>query len=227
MVQGQHGVGLAAAEVRLELNDGIASSAREAADGPNQQTLQAFRQIRAPEELDGFSILVCAFTQMHLPEIGGELGLLVASARDVPVGGDDFPPRLQAARGGAFNRRSRLLAPFSARLFVEAYPQQFQLALLELFGLRCGYRGKESAHRIQSAIGVIAGKTLLVCPLVAVTAQLADQTPLRRPQNLSKDIVPGVPHQLEQPGHVPLRDRLAPQHAIFPVVARSVGVQFS
>ena len=158
MIQRQHGVGLAAAEVRLELNDGIAAFAREAADGSNQQPLQAFRQIRAPEELDGVSILVCAFTQMHLPEIGGELGLLVASARDVPVGGDDFPPRLQARRGNAFNRRSRLLAPLSARLFVEAYPQQFQLALLELFGLRRGYRGKESAHRIQSAIGVIAGK---------------------------------------------------------------------
>ena len=80
MIQGQHGVGLATAEVSLELNDGIASSAREAADGPNQQTLQAFRQIRTPEELDGFSILVCAFTQMHLPEIGSELGLLVSPA---------------------------------------------------------------------------------------------------------------------------------------------------
>ena len=170
VIQRQHGVGLTAAEVRLELNDRVSASAREAADGPHQQPLQAFRQIRAPEELDGVSILVCAFTQMHLPEIGGELGLLVAPARDVPVGGDDFPPWLQAGRGGAVNRRSRLLAPFSARLFVEAYPQQFQLALLELFGLRRGDRGKESAHRIQRAIGVIAGKTLLVCPLVAVAA---------------------------------------------------------
>ena len=133
MIQGQHGVGLATAEVRLELNDGIAASAREAADGPNQQTLQAFRQIRSPEELDGVSILVCPFTQMHLPEIGGELGLLVSPARDVPVGGDDFPPGLQAGRGGAFNRRSRLLAPLPARLFVKAHPQQFQLALLKLF----------------------------------------------------------------------------------------------
>ena len=93
VIQRQHGVGLATAEVRLELNDGIAASAREAADGPNQQPLQAFRQIRAPEELDGISILVCAFTQMHLPEIGGELGLLVAPARNVSVGSDDFPPR--------------------------------------------------------------------------------------------------------------------------------------
>ena len=39
--------------------------------------------------------------------------------------------------------------------------------------------------------------------------------------------VPGVPHQLEQPGHVLLRDRLVPQHAIFPVVAQLMGVQFS
>ena len=182
------GVGLAAAEVRLELNDGIAASAREAADGPNQQTLQAFRQIRAPEELDGFSILVCAFAQMHLPKIGGETRLVGSARSQRPCGGVTiFPPGLQAGRDGAFNRCSRLFAPLPTRLFVEAYPQQLQLALLELFGLRRGYRGKESAHRIQSAIGVIAGKTLLVCPLVAVVPQLADQTPLRRsPESLER-----------------------------------------
>ena len=61
---------------------------------PNQQMLQAFRQIRAPEELDGFSVFVGPLTQMNLPEIGGELRLLVSPARDVPVGGDDFPPGL-------------------------------------------------------------------------------------------------------------------------------------
>ena len=126
-------MGLATAEVRLEVNNWIASFACKAADGPNQQSLQAFRQIRAPEELDGFSILVCAFTQMHLPEIGGELGLLIAPARDVPVWGDDFAPGLQAGRSGAFNRRARLFAPLSARLFVKAHPQQFQLAFLKLF----------------------------------------------------------------------------------------------
>ena len=133
MIQGQHGVGLATAEVRLELNNGIASFACEAAEGPNQQSLQAFRQVRPPEELNGVSILVCPFTQVHLPEIGGELGLLVSPACDIPVGSDDFPPGLQAGRSGAFNRRSRLLAPLSARLFVKAHPQQFQLAFLKLF----------------------------------------------------------------------------------------------
>ena len=126
-------MGLAAAEVRLEMNDGIASFACKTVDGPNQQTLQAFRQIRSPEELDGFSILVCPFTQVHLPKIGGKLGLLVSPTCNVLVGGDDFPPGLQAGRGGAFNRRSRLLAPFPARLFVETHPQQLQLALLEFF----------------------------------------------------------------------------------------------
>ncbi len=40
MIQGQHGVGLATAEVRLEVNNGIASFTCEAADGPNQQSLQ-------------------------------------------------------------------------------------------------------------------------------------------------------------------------------------------
>ena len=66
-----------------------------------------------------------------------------------------------------------------------------------------------------------------MCPLVAVAAQLADETPLRRSQNLSKDLVPGFPHQLEQSGHVPFGDRFVSQHAIFPVVAQSMGVHFS
>ena len=40
-------------------------------------------------------------------------------------------------------------------------------------------------------------------------------------------MVPGVPHQLEQPGHILLRDRLIPQSAISPEAVQWMDVQFS
>ena len=207
VIQRQHGVGLAAAEIRLELNDGVASSACEAADGPNQQTLQAFRQIRSPEELDGVSILVGPFTQVHLPEIGGELGLLVPPARDVRVRGDDFPPGLQAGRGGAFNRRSRLLATLPARLFVEADAQELHLEPVHFRRLGRRYGCQQSVGRVEGAVSIVTGERFLMRPSVAVSAQLADETSLRRSENRAKDVIPGFPHQLEQAGGVPVGHR--------------------
>ena len=41
-------------------------------------------------------------------------------------------------------------------------------------------------------------------PPVAMTAHLADKPPLGRTENLSKDRVPGFPHQPEQPGDIQL-----------------------
>ena len=43
-------------------------------------------------------------------------------------------------------------------------------------------------------------------------AQLTDETPFRRPENRAKDVVPGLPHQLEQPGYVPLGHGLVRQY---------------
>ena len=39
VIQGKHGVGLAAPEVGLQLDDGVAAPAREAVDGSDQQAL--------------------------------------------------------------------------------------------------------------------------------------------------------------------------------------------
>ena len=214
MIQGKHGVGLAATEVGLQLNDGIATPTRDAADCPDQQALQAFRQVCPPKELDGVAVLVRPFAQVHLPEVGRELGLLVAPARDVLVGCDDLPPWLEAGGDSASDGGARLPSPFPARLLVEAHPQQFHLEPLELFRLRRRYRGQEPSHRVKCSIGVIAGEGLLVGPLVAVAAQLTDETPFRRPENCAKDVVPGLPHQFEQPGHVPLDHGLVRQDRI-------------
>ena len=157
-------------------------------------------------------VLVRPFAQVYLPEVGRELGLLVAPARDVLVGCDDLPPWLEAGGDSASDGGARLPSPFPACLLVEAHPQQLHLEPLELIRLRRRYRGEETAHRIQCPIGVIAGEALLVGPLVAVAAQLTDETPFRRPENRAKDVVPGLPHQLEQPGHVPLGHGLVRQY---------------
>ena len=219
VVQGKHGVGLAAPEVGLQLDDGVAAPTGEAADGTGQQALQALRQVGAPEELGRVAVLVRPFAQVHLPEVGRELGLLVPAARDVLVGRDDLPPRLEAGCGGAFDGGPRPSAPLPARLLVEAHPQQLHLEPLELVRLRRRYRGEEPAHRVQCPVGVVAGEALLVGPLVAVATQLPDEAPFRRTENPAKDIVPGLPHQLEQPGHVPLGRGLLRQHRILGVVA--------
>ena len=133
MIQGEHGVGLAAPEVGLQLNDGIAAPTREAVDCSDQQALQAFREVGPPKELDRVPVLVRPFADVHLPEIGGEFGLLIAPARDVLVGRDDLPPWLEAGGDSASDGGARLPAPFPTRLLVEADSQQLHLEALELF----------------------------------------------------------------------------------------------
>ena len=225
MVEGEHGVGLAAPEVGLQLNDGVAAPTREAADCPDLQALQAFRQVGPPKELDRIPVLVRPFTQVHLPEVGCELGLLVAPARDVLVGCDDLPPWLEAGGGSASHSSARLPAPFPTRLLVEADSQQLHLEPFELVRLRRRYRGEETAHRIKCPIGIIAGEALLVGPPVAVVTQLTDETPVRPPENRAKDFVPGRPHQPEQPGYVPLGRWLVCQYWILGVVAELESVE--
>ena len=60
-----------------------------------------------------------------------------------------------------------------------------------------------------------------------MTAELTDETPFRWSENRAKDVVPGLPHQLEQPGHVPLGRRLVRQYWILGVAAELEGVEFS
>ena len=211
-------MGLAAAEVGLQLDDGIAALAGQAAHGPGQHASQALGQVGAAEELGRVPVFIRAFAQMHLPEVGGELGLLVAAACHVRVGRHDLPPGLQVGGDRTLDRQAGLAAALAPRLLVVAHPQQFILDLVDVVRLWGRYRGQQASGRIQDAVRVVTGEILLVRPLVAVPAQLADETALSRPKGVAKDIVPGVPHQLEQPRHVPLGNRLARQHGVVDMV---------
>ena len=93
VVERQHRVRLAAAEVGLELHDRVAALAGEAPHRADQHPLQALGEIGAAEELDGVLVLVRPLAEVHLPEVGGELGLLVAAAGDVRAAS---PPRARA-----------------------------------------------------------------------------------------------------------------------------------
>ena len=198
MVERQHRVGLAAAEVGLELHHRVAALAREALHAAHEQALQALGEVGAAEELLRLLVLVRALAQVHLPEVGRELRLLVAAARHVGVRRDDLAPGLERAGRGRLDQRAAGLALLAAHLLVEGEPAQLHLHLADLVGLRGRDRGEQPRHRVERAIGVVARERLLVRPLVAAVAQLLHQRALGAAERPAEDVVPGLPHQLEQ-----------------------------
>ena len=219
MVQGQHGVGLAAAEVGLELHHRIAAPSGEAPHRRGEQPLQALGQEGAPEELVGVAVLVRPLAQMHLPEIRRELRLLVAPARDVLMGcGHHAPgcerPAPASVRCRRFDERAGRPAPLAAHLLVEHQPAQLHLDLRDLAGLRRRDRGEQPLRRIQRPVRVVAGEPLLVRPLVAPGAKLRHQAAFGEAEGVPEHVVPGLPHQPEQPGGVPVRHRPVRQRRV-------------
>ena len=82
MVEREHRMRFAAAEVRLELNDRITTLSCEPADGTNEQIAEAMRQKCATEKLYRMFVFGGNSGVVHerdLPEVGSELGLLVAT----------------------------------------------------------------------------------------------------------------------------------------------------
>ena len=164
VIERQHRVGLAAAEIGLELHHRVAALAGQALDAADQQALEALGQKGAAEELGRFAVFVAAFAQMHLPEVGGELGLLIAAAGDVGVRRHHLAPRLQIARRRRLDQRAARLALLAAHLLVEDEAAQLHLHLADLVGLRRRDGGEQSTHRVERAVGVVAGERLLMRP---------------------------------------------------------------
>ena len=115
-------MGLAASEVGLELDHRVAALAVQAPHGAGQHALEAVSQVGPSEELDRVPVLVAPLAPVRLPEIGGELGLLVAAAGDVLVGRGDLAPRLERVGGRALDGEAGLLAALAPGLLVEADP---------------------------------------------------------------------------------------------------------
>ena len=187
---------------------GIAALAGEAPHRAHQHPLQALGEIRAAEKLDRLPVFVRPLAQMHLPEIGGELGLLVATAGHVLVRRHYLAPGLEVRRRRALDGRARALALFASHLLVEAQAQKLHLHLFDLVGLRCRDGRQQPASRVERAIGIVAGKCLLVRPPVPMVAEFAHEAALGGSQRPAEDIVPRIPHQLEQAATSHSRDRL-------------------
>src|SRR5437879_3741657 len=205
---------LAAAKVRLQLNYRITAAFAEALDRGNEQAIKAVRQEGASKELHRVPVLIYPLSEVDLPEIGRELGLLVLATGHILVWGNDFAPGLKGSPSRALDYRARTLPPFDPNLLVEDQPSQLHLHLADFVGLGSGDRGQEPYGGIKCSIGVITRECLLMRPLIAVVAQLADETPLRRTQGAAKHIVPCRPHELEQRGDVPIRQRPVRKQAI-------------
>ena len=117
MPQRQHRVGLAAAEIGLQLDHRVAALLAEPAHGVGQEALQPVGQVGPPVELGRVAILVAALAARHLGEVGRELGLGEPAGRHVAMRGHDLAPRLQAGLGGALQRQ-RGRARLGTRLLV-------------------------------------------------------------------------------------------------------------
>src|SRR5262249_13011091 len=152
--------------------------ARNSLHATHEEALEAFGEIGPTEELQRLPVLVRAFTEVHLPEVRRELGLLVAPARYVGVRRDNLAPGFKRAGRARTDQRAGGLALLAAHLFVEGETAQLHLHLADLVRLRSRDCGEEARHGIECAIGVVARERLLVRPLVPAVAQLLHQRAL-------------------------------------------------
>jgi hypothetical protein len=81
-------------------------------------------------------------------------------------------------RAGRFDEGTGGLAALVAGLLLEDEAAQRHLHALDLGSLAGGDGGQQAGDRVEGAVGVVAGEGLLVRPLVAPVAQLADQAAL-------------------------------------------------
>ena len=222
MAQGQHGVRLAAAEVGLQLHDRVPAQARQPSQTGSEQPLQALREESTAEKLLRIAVFVRAFAQMHLPQIRGELRLLVAAARHVPVRGRDIAPSLQRGTAARLHRRAGRAPFFAAHLLIQHQPSQLALDLGDFVRLRRRYRGEEAFRRIQRPVRIVAGETLLMRPLIAPIPQFRNEAALGEAQSVAEHVVPRFPHELEEGGGIPVLKGLVGQLRIFGEAANGV-----
>ena len=135
MIEGEQRVRFAAAEVRLQIDNGITSTSAQALQGVNQQRAQTMRQEGALEEVARDAVLVGAGAAVHLSQVGSKLGEQVTARGNIRVWSDDLTPGAQTHAWFAFNGSNCHLARLIACLFIETQPQQFLLLPLNLAGL--------------------------------------------------------------------------------------------
>jgi hypothetical protein len=117
-------VGLAAAEVGLQLDHRVAALPPPPAHRVEQQLPQPVGEEGPAEELGRVAVLRRCLVPPDLMEVRGELRLLVATRRDVRVRRDQLPPRPQATGRLPLDRNDRRPALRLAGLLGETDPEQ-------------------------------------------------------------------------------------------------------
>ena len=169
--QREHRVRLAAAEVRLQVDDrrGVLV-ARQAPHRPIDEVAQTLGEVGAREELDRLGVVLAGVLgRGDLVEVGGELSGLEVAGRDVIVGRKDLAPRAQPRGFGRDSRRLEHLAV----VLVGGQATQPQADRLDLVGdRRRADRDEQPLRGVQAAVRVVVAEGLVVGPVVARLAQL-------------------------------------------------------
>ena len=173
---GEHGVGLAAAECGLQVDDGARSGvAAQAAGGPDQQVSESFGEVGALEEGDGLPVFALGLVGGDGVEVGGELCGVELLGGHVGVGCEDFAPggEVLASGFGESGGSTGCAVGFGGGL-----PQYFSAVFGDLVGLRDLSAGaEEPLDGVECAVGVVVGESPghSVGPGVACVPQLGGE----------------------------------------------------
>src|SRR5680860_150132 len=195
-------MGLSPAKGGLEFDHRVSSGSRQSLQGGDQKLVQPGGDVGAAKELPWVTVLGRSLPPLYLGQIRGELGGLVASLPYVLVGGDHLAPGRKTFPGLTTERSFHRLLAHLLGLPLGLLAADLQLMFLYLNGFFRGDRGEKTLHGVQSTVGVIQGEALLVGPLVPYIHELGDNAALRAAEDLAEDLVPFVPHNLEQVVHI-------------------------
>ena len=154
VIEGQHGVGLAATEVGLQLDHRFTALAVEPFEGEAQQGPHAGGNEGTAVELGGVGVLLAADATTHLVEVGGELGLLVLARGHIGVGHDHIAPGQQAGLHLVLNRHlvaGAVAGPIAKYLLLQFLAQEPD----RLGGFRRGDVAAEAGGGVEIAIGIV------------------------------------------------------------------------
>ena len=183
VVKRQHGVGLAATEVRLQVHHwACVGVAAEAPQSPRQQIVQALGEVGAGEELHRVVVLGTGrLPGVHQVQVGCELRGCELAAGDVVVRSNHFAPRFQA--------RPRLeghLGPVGLLTGLRLVDSALQVcAQFAHVCCRVGRprRLEKPLDGVEGTDGVVGAERLVVRPPVAGLAQLGSEALLRPGQH--------------------------------------------
>ena len=100
VMERQHGVRLAAAEIGLEPDHRITALAGQPSDRRGQDAREPLGRIGDPEERRWIDVLLAAFALIHQRQIRGELGIRETRLKHVRMGLADLAPRAESFQHG-------------------------------------------------------------------------------------------------------------------------------